>query len=50
MFYLDLKFYVGAQKTLQKPLHALFSAKLFFNVNQRTDFDAYFTDLFQKLQ
>ena len=41
---------VGAQKNLTKPLHALFSAKLFFSMNQRTDFDAYFIDLFQKLQ
>ena len=38
------------KKTWQKPLHALFSAKLFFSMNQRTDFDAYFIDLFQKLQ
>ena len=39
---------IGTQKTLQKPLHALCSAKLFFNMNQRTEFDAYFIDLFQK--
>ena len=49
MFYAHLKFYIGAQQTLPKPLHALFSAKLFFSMNRRTDFDASFKDLFQKL-
>ena len=49
MFYAHFKFYVGAQKTLQKPLHALFFIKVIFLMNQRTDFDAFFTDLFQKL-